>query len=89
MPIGLTAEELLTAYFQHLSKRLGTLTGSLEAIKAGESPDEAKLLSEFHQRFPQVSAGQLLPILCILASVMDTIVSNNVALAKTIPHLEM
>ncbi|MDP2919150.1 MAG: hypothetical protein Q8O43_02890 [Dehalococcoidia bacterium] len=89
MAIGLTADELIGTFFESMSKRLSNVSSGLEAIKAGESPDEEKLLSQLRDKFPQTSPEQILMIGIIFMSLMDTIVSNNASLAKVIPHLEV
>ena len=87
--IGLTSYQLTTDFINFSTARLNQLTGQLEALAAGENPEAARQLKELSERIPEFNIEQVGAIFGIVMALMDTIVSNNEALAKTIPHLEV
>ncbi len=86
--IGLTSEQLLINFLDFTEGHLGQLTGELEAIAAGESPETAKKLKELYEKIPGLDVQQAKAIASILMALMDIIVSNNEALGKVIPHVD-
>lgn len=88
MAIGLTTEQLFAVFLDQIFKRLNEVKGELEASKAGESPMLANALTKIREQYHLINVEQATAILGTVVSFFDTIVANNHALAKTIPHLE-
>ena len=86
--IGLTSDQLVEYFTNFVTARLNQLTGQLEAIVAGENPEAARRIRELSEKIPGFNVEQAGAIFSIVLALMDTIVSNNEALAKIIPHLE-
>lgn len=89
MSIGLTADQLGDTFLRCLQIRMNEFAGELQAMKAGESPDRTKALSDFLAKFPTITVEQIASVFILFMALMDTIASNNVALAKVIPHVEV
>jgi hypothetical protein len=87
MTVGLTSEELLTAFFERWEAQVEEFRGEIQAIVAGESPEGARKLFDMMQRSP-IQQELAVMLTCIIKAVMDTIAANNAAIAKSIPKVK-
>lgn len=89
MTIGLTTEQLLAAFLNNLKARVNQMKGQLEAVKANENPQLAEIIKQLSEEFPDLPAVQVAFVWLAASSLFDTIVTNNNALAKTVPHVDI
>ncbi len=88
MAIGLTTEQLLQNFSEYSKQWNLRLTASVLTAEAGVNPDMSSFVENFRKKFPNIPDDILIGIMSWLFAFMDTIVSNNEELAKTIPHVE-
>lgn len=88
MAIGLNTDQLINAFVNNLDFRMKETTGALQAMAAGENPTTAEIVKKILTKFPNFPIEQATIVGIIFISLLDTIASNNNALAKAIPHLE-
>ena len=88
MPIGLTSDELFNVFVQSLLERGDKYSSEMEAMRHGESPEANQVFDELRKKFPTMDFQLVTAILVIVQAFMDTVVRNNDALSKVIPHVD-
>lgn len=91
MAIGLDSGQLLNAFLTQAGKRLTEIQGQVDAMQAGENPQLVNQLQELLKQNPNLAklpTDQILIVIVIMTAFMDTIVANNAAIAKVVPHVE-
>ena len=84
MPIGLTFPRLLRAFVESWDKRNKELDVEIITAEAGVNPITAQYLKEYRKMFPDLTEKQILAWAIYLSAILDTIVCNNEAIAKSI-----
>jgi hypothetical protein len=88
MAIGLSSQQLVQVFFDSFSKRQSEMSLENSLADMGLSPMWATLKTEMKKQDPSTDLAQVERGIVLSFALMDTIVRNNEALAKSIPHLD-
>ena len=84
MAIGLTFNQLLATFAESLDKRDKELDVEILTAKEGFNPLTNQYLEKYRKMFPELTEKQSLAFVVYLSAILDTIVCNNDAIAKSI-----
>ena len=84
MTIGLTFRQLLIDFAESWDKRDKQLDVEILTAKEGLNPDIQQFSSLYRKMYPELTEKQTMSYVIFISALLDTIVRNNEALAKSI-----
>ena len=88
MTVGLTSEQMMSAFFDSVGKNADQTLGQFSAAETGENPRLATQIQQMVERFPGFPPEALGVLGVLLKSFTDIIEANNHAIAQVVPHVE-
>jgi hypothetical protein len=88
MTVGFSNDQIMADFLKNIEIVVKETQADLEAMAAGENPSAATFTKALFEKFPNFPVAEVTIAGILLMSLLKTIVSNNEALGKIIPHLD-